>query len=108
MLQDNVRQFVRQHGRQCCLIRQHIHQSPAQHDRPPHHKRFQRRRQQYTATHRGNIEIIRHQNVVDHGFENAVHVAAGRHESRHLQPLHHVVIGCVRRLPDRVVCTQIL
>ena len=68
MPQRDVGEFVRQHQRQAGFVGQNVDEPAADHDGVADRKRLQGRRQQHAAV-RLDIQVRRHDQVVDDGVE---------------------------------------
>src|ERR1022692_288612 len=83
---------MREHSRQASLIREHVDQSPADHDSVTHAKCFQWRGEQHASAHgTREVEVVGYRDVVDHGLENTVYVALGRKQSGGGEALDDIV-----------------
>src|SRR6202035_348730 len=74
--QHNVTEFVGQDHRQRRLIGQYIQEAATDHDGVPDGERFQRRGEQDPAADVGlQIDVVGHQQIVDHSLQNFIDFA---------------------------------
>ncbi len=80
---------MREDGRKTGLIRENIHQATAQNDGVPHREGFHRRSHQDAAADRRlQIEVICNFKIVNHRFQDLIHVAVLGHQA------HVFHLGC--------------
>ena len=90
--ENDVRQFVRDHGGQAGFIGQHVDQAAAEHDGVADGERFQSRSQQHAAADFGlDVQVVGDLEVVHDGLENLVHFALGREQTEALEPVDDVI-----------------
>ena len=81
-------------GRQTGLIGQNVDQAAAQDDGVAQREGLERRSQQHAAADfRLNVEVVGDFEIVHHGFEHFVHIAAGRQQADALEAIRDVAFG---------------
>src|ERR1700690_2887529 len=80
--QENVGEFLRQHGGEAGFVGQHVNQAAAEHDGMADGEHFERAGEHDAATNFGlHVEIVANFQVVDDGFENFVGGAGGSEQA---------------------------
>ena len=92
MPQRDVRQFARERQRQARFVRQHVDQAAADDDGVADREGLKGRGQQHAAM-RLDVQLRRHDQVVDHGIENFIHRTRRRQKSAFFEARQQVLFG---------------
>ena len=94
MSQHDVTKLVRQYCREARLVRKHVNQSSAKHNRVAYGERLKRRRHQHAAAYFWlDVQIIRRLQVVHHRLQYLIYFSSRRQQALPLQAVRDVVFG---------------